>query len=311
MKLDYRILWIDDRINEHRQDGHLKRIEDFLASLGFVPQIVECEDKEQLVEIIKTQRFDLILTDYNLDEEGNNGDVIIQEIRDGRIFTEILFYSAVEDFWEKARNVLDIDRLSYYQVSQGYNGLLDKTEWLINQTVSKLQELTAMRGLMMAETSGLDSLLGELLVNFINRPEIIEKRAEIFNKSMEKNLKFFDDNAKKFEKYIQKEQFENFVNKLNVFGKLYVLGLILQDSTIESFSSEILNNYNIEISEVRNKLAHLKHTIIDGKHHLSFRASDGTTWEFNDERCVEIRQNLKKHTDNLKALATYLEMEVE
>ena len=51
MKLDYRILWIDDRINEHRQDGHLKRIEDFLASLGFVPQIVECEDKEQLVEM--------------------------------------------------------------------------------------------------------------------------------------------------------------------------------------------------------------------------------------------------------------------
>lgn len=313
MKLEYRILWIDDRIKEHRRDGHLQRVENFLNDLSFIPQIVECEDKEQLTEIIKTQRFDLILTDYNLDEEENNGDVIIQEIRDGNIFTEILFYSVGDDFWEKAGELLKIDRLSYHQISRdsgGFNGLLDKTERLIMQTVSKLQELTSMRGLMMAETSGLDSLMGELLIKFINKPEMAEKKAIVFEKANISSAKFFKDSAKKFGNCFTEKRYEDMVKSSNVSVKWQILRNLVKGEKIENFSDETLKDYNPEISEIRNKLAHLKHTLEDGKHVFSFKASDGTLWEFNDEKCVDIRRNLKKHKDNFIALAKYLDIEV-
>lgn len=314
MKLEYRILWIDDRIKKHRSDGYLQRIEDFLTEKGFVAQIIECEDKEQVEAVLNTERFDLILTDYNLDEEENNGDVVIQSIRDGNIFTEILFYSAVDDFWERVGTILKIDRLSYCPISRNYGGfeaLLEKTEWLISQTISKLQELTAMRGLMMAETSGLDSLLGELVSAFINKPEMSEKNKKVFEKANKGNSKFFQGNVEKFDKSFQEERFEDFVNSSSLYGKWGILREIVDDIEIESFSVDVLKDYNREITELRNKLAHLKHIIIGGTPHLSFTASDGKIWEFNDERCIEIRQNLKKHTDNLKALAKYLGIEVE
>lgn len=311
MKLDYRILWIDDRIEEHRADGHLARIESFLKEKGFVPQIVECEDKSQVEVVINTERFDLILTDYNLEEDAD-GEVIIKEIREGHIFTEILFYSAVDDFWKKAENILKIDRLSYYQISQGgFSGLLDKVEWLITQTISKLQELTAMRGLMMAETSGLDSLLGELVIALINRPEMAEKNKEIFDKSNQSNAEYFKESAEKFDKYFSEGKFEDFVKSSTLYGKWQILRKFVKDIEVEHFSADTLKDYNREITELRNKLAHLKHSIVEGRHHLSFKSSDGTIWEFNDDRCVEIRTNLKKHTDNLVALATYLNIEVD
>jgi len=310
MKLDYRILWIDDRISDYKRDGHLRRIENFLIKLGFIPHIEECEDFESLTEILTTQKFDLILTDYNLDEDENNGNIVIREIRKG-LFTEILFYSVVDDFLEIAKKIFPIDRLSYYQISQGFGGLLDKTEWLIKQTISKLQELSAMRGLMMAETSGLDNLLGELVIAFINKSEMAKKNQEVFDKANQRSAKFFKESAENFELCFTEKRYEDMVKSSSVYGKWQVLREIVKDVEIENFSSETLKNYNKEITEIRNKLAHLKHTLKEGKYYFEFKASDGTLWAFDDEKCVEIRRNLKKHKDNLNALATYLKVVIE
>jgi len=310
MKMEYRILWIDDRIDDRRRDGHLLRIENFLTELGFVPQIVGREDDDGLAELLQNQTFDLILTDYNLAEDDTNGNIIIQNIREGNIFTEILLYSAVEDFLEIAKQIFPVDRLSYYQLSQGFNGLIDKTEKLITQTISKLQELTSMRGLMMAETSGLDSLMEELLIEFINRPEMDKKKVAVFEKTSQSSAKYFKEVAEIIEKCFTENRCEDFVKSSNVEGKWQILRQIVKDEKIENFSVDTLKAYKPEIIEIRNKLAHLKHTVKDGKHHFSFKASDGTLWEFNDGKCVDIRRNLKKHKDNFIALAKYLGVEI-
>ena len=96
MKLEYKILWIDN--DDYIYDDHQNTIEDYLNNLGFVPVITKGKnyaDFEQLHSSLK--EFDLFILDYKLDDR-KNGNTIIQEIRDvNNIYTDVVFYSTVKD----------------------------------------------------------------------------------------------------------------------------------------------------------------------------------------------------------------------
>src|SRR5205085_9226273 len=97
---------------------------------------------------------------------GEQGDVLISHIRSGGIFTEVLFYSGQPNFANIAKETIWRDRLSFFSMGgkNGYRGFTEKVTWLINQTVSKLQEINSIRGLVMAQTSELDNIIEDVLV---------------------------------------------------------------------------------------------------------------------------------------------------
>lgn len=100
MELRYSILWFE---NEERLVKPLKkRIGKYLGELaGFLLDLTHEKNSERLDECFKKD-YDLIMVDWNLDPTKSGKDIsgeeLIRKIRRKQIFTEIIFYSGLDDF---------------------------------------------------------------------------------------------------------------------------------------------------------------------------------------------------------------------
>jgi len=304
MKLNYKILWIDDQIEDYIEMGIKSELETYIDTLGFIPT-VECFENGNVAEqSIKTIKYDLILSDYNIQGANEQGDILIQKIRDGGVFTEVLFYSAQPDFDNIAKNLYR-DRVSFYSLigDESFKGFREKAYKLIDHTVSKLQELNNIRGLVMSETSELDNSVEEIIFSFLSKGnEDSEKlKAYIVDSiisSATGNLK----NAKKFGELDATE-----IVKSRLFDadkKSRAVNKILEILKVEvNQFNDFYKNYKTDVLDTRNDLAHAKSDTIDGTEFLIISRKDGEhPIKFNQEHCVQIRRNLRKHSELLKSI---------
>ena len=166
MKIDYKILWIDDQIEVFKEDGYIDEINLFLKSFGLNPIVTYINNKEKFIKNLN-DTYDLILTDFNIDSHTNGKD-IIEEVRGNNIFTEILFYTAkgnLEDTFKK-------DRITFFQTSNNhYKEVVDKIKSLIELTLKKFNDIVIMRGMIMNEVSYMDEVKLDIIKQFINSSE--------------------------------------------------------------------------------------------------------------------------------------------
>jgi hypothetical protein len=303
MKLFYKILWIDDNIEEFISLGIKDEIQAHLEDLEFITTI-DCFETSTLakekLQYHKSNYYDLIVSDYNIDN-GDKGDVLIKKLREYEIFTEVLFYSAVADF---NQTTIGIDRISYFslQGDEGYRGFRNKLTALIDQTVNKLQELPSIRGLVMGETSVLDSAVENILSEFFTDDNVeCEKIKESILKKIEQSLKsnFNSQNKLKLRSKTIKEIIKSRIFDASKKARTVEELIVLKNLKNEIFEN-FYNNYFNDVIETRNKLAHAKSEIIDEVEYLII---DGDEPEkYDSERCKEIRKNLKKYSELLSEL---------
>ena len=151
MQLHYNILWIDNDLPEYEERGAIQGLNEFLINLGFEPTIITLYDESDLDKHLSETKFDLIISDYQLDN--TTGDKIIEHIRQRMILTEILFYSAKTNFRDDQQvqeSLKLIDRISFHY---GRDTLLERIENLIELTLDKLLDLNATRGIITSATS--------------------------------------------------------------------------------------------------------------------------------------------------------------
>ncbi len=66
---------------------------------------------------------------------------------------------------------------------------------------------------------------------------------------------------------------------------------------------DFYKNYKKDVLDTRNDLAHAKSDIIDDIEYLIVSRKDGEHPEkFDQENCIQIRRNLRKHSDVLKSI---------
>ena len=299
MKIDYKILWIDDNISTFKEDGYIKEIEEHLINFGFEPKIILTSNRKDFINYLDDSH-DLILTDFHL---GSNidGKDIINEIRNRDIFTEILFYTA--------RGKLDdtnkIDRITFYQTSSNhYKEVVEKIKQLINLSLKKFNDVVIMRGMIMNEVSNLDEIKLDIINDFIKNADenniinikdtILEQAEKHFNNKIE-DIKKWQVNANGFNNLIK----DNFVFSSNY--KIQTISYILKLLEIEDFT----DNYKKDIIETRNKFAHAK--LIEDKNENGelirkyFKDRyDGLN--FDDELCKKIRINITKYKRQLESI---------
>ena len=304
MKLHYKILWIDDQIEDYIELGIKAELETYIESLGFIPT-VECFENGNVAEqAINNVKYDLILSDYNIEGDNEQGDTLIQKIRDGGVYTEVLFYSAQPNFGEIAKNLYR-DRVSFFSLigDESYKDFKDKTFKLVNLTVSKLQELNNIRGLVMSETSELDNTVEEILQSFLSKNnEQSEALKKYICDAISESAK---SNTKKAEKFCEQD-IHNIVKsrlfdadkKSRAVNKM--LEIIGEE---EEQYKNFYTNYKNDVLDTRNDLAHAKSDTIDSIEYLIItRKGEEQPVRFNQEQCIEIRRNLRKHTDILKSV---------
>lgn len=304
MKLEYNILWIDNDLKEYVENGSLRDVEEILTEKGFEPNVEKVFDEADLDEFINKHDYDLIISDYNL--ENTTGDVIIENIRtQKKSDSEILFYTAQpESSFKDKTQVMErlwmIDRLTFHI---GRENLIDKIEKVINLTLKKLLELNATRGLITAATSHLDVEIEEIYYTLIDKPvneEVKPKIEKIFRTDymeIRKNLL----KKCKAQRDSHTADYKTYFSQSDAFRKWDLLKELISLSVPNGFDLDLFKEYFKEVIDVRNKFAHAKAVEVEGRLVLKGHI-EGKDFEFTEESCIKIRQDLINHKRNIETL---------
>jgi len=302
MKLDYKILWLDDKIHEFIKDEYIVELEDYLIEEEFNPIIYTTDKQEIFYEKLKSEDYDLIMTDFHLNEnikhEEENGDEIVNKVRKEKIFTEILFYTAKADL----KGSLNWDRISFLQTEnqadEHHEEVIKKAKSLIELTIKKFHDIIVMRGMIMNETSSLDEQKQRLLKDFVQSKKYEDNIPQVRDRLFSEVNAFICEKHDKINKCIKNQNLNNLMKDDMLFSadkKISAMSEILTILSQKDFSSE----YSTEIIKTRNKFAHA--SLIEEKGRKYFKqGTDGLT--FDDNYCKEIRTNIRKHKKNLDDL---------
>ncbi|MCG3663409.1 hypothetical protein L5F37_08355 [Aliarcobacter butzleri] len=290
MKLKYKILWIEDELDSiERPKNQIQRyLEDnygFECSEDDVvikdydefeeEYIYEENQRKRVKDSIK--EFDLLLVDFNLGEEEQTGDKLIDIIRDG-IYSEILFYSSELESINKKLNNHFIDGV----FTSDREHLEDKIKKLINVTIKKVQDVNNLRGLIMAEVAELDRIKETILKTYSEK----NKCGTIENYIIEKLNKSYADNLKKVAKYTS--------SSLNdIFNNLYVDSDKRARAIKKVEDSFDENSYRKNVLSTRNKFAHIEEMPGNDKDGNSCKLIGDIP--FTEEKCIEIRKEIREY----------------
>ncbi len=301
MKLDYNIIWVEDKIQERPFQALIRKVSTFLESQFFKVKIDTAEDFSDFKEKLRKEKsFDLIITDLNLNE--SLGSEVIDFIRNEKhILTEIFFYSANGDV--KNRPLINNNRITFYQLeSQNYHKELgDEIISLISLTIAKFQHVISMRGMIMHETSSLDIKMLEIIKKALSTPSI--DFSSLSDSVYTDLLELYAQKSKFIDECREKGRFKDLAKDTFVFSadyKIKTLGQILSSLNISDFSLE----YKEEINNIRNKFAHS--VLQEDENGRQFFKHGNSGLTFDENLCKKIRSDIIKHESNIAKLEDIL-----
>lgn len=295
MKLDYNIIWVEDKIETRPFVSLRENLKKYLEDEFFNVKIEFAEDFEGFKKKYETTDvFDLIITDLNLNE--SHGNEVIDFVRDEKhLLTEIFFYSANSDILDT--KLINSSRITYHKMDEAnaYRELGSSITELVNLTISKFQHIVTMRGMIMHETSSLDLKMENIVKKQINNPELSDSIKPVLDTIFDSIFANASEKYKKAEKRKAKEILSDNV-LFNSSQKIFALGEILNIMKEENFSEDYIN----QIILIRNQFAHSE-LIKDGDGREFFKVK-GEEIYFDKDLCRSIRKNINTHFININRI---------
>ena len=279
MSIEYKILWVDDSPDwvESIEDS----IKSHLEEKGYDPQI-ELKESGDNLDASKLTEVDLIIIDFRLPNV--NGDELIKEIRNKECLTEIVLYS------QEAVTLSEHFDGIFYASRDEAEELIQK---VIDRTINKAQDITLIRGFIIAEAIDVEIILEECMAR------VFGDKGELFT-----------------EKVINAKPAIFSANEKYVFVKREIEGLIKREQANQANTKELKDIENVmkkipdEVIEPRNVLAHSKKKVNDdGSITLEgINRKNRKTREinFSQEWLSQTRKNIAKHKENLNKLKEML-----
>ncbi len=299
MKIEYNILWLDDaKIDIEEGEYHLELL-DFVKSLNFLPNIELVRTEKEFFEILNQKPWDLIMTDYNLDEISENpekGDEVIEKVREKDVLTEILFYTKKDDENRK----IGFNRITFIDTSKMSGTIHNekvvlKAKELIELTVRKFQNIVAMRGMIMHETSILDQFCFELVSDYLAKTDSEKVKESLF----EEIISFYKRKFEEISKYKKNGRLDKVLNDPLLFSfsqRANTLKSIIEEVEFDDF----IEDFKQSIIKIRNQFAHsVLEVNAEGIEIFRNKSEDIT---FDAELCKQIRLDIIKHKENLDKL---------
>lgn len=299
MKIEYSILWLDDKKSDIIEDNYAEELQNFIANEGFEPVINLVSNEEEFFKYLNDS-YDLILTDYHLNETGENsrdGDKIIEEVRGQSVNTEIMFYSAQGDVADTIKK----DRITFVDTRKisgtvHYEKIIEKAKDLVSLTIKKFQQIVPMRGLLIQEASNLENDMLEIIIKYIGKKDSDSVKNAIFDSL----ISFYGEKAKKSNEYKEKNKIDKILKDpllISSSQRAVAIKQILEDEGIENFIDDFKN----EIIKMRNEFAHAKY-VKDTEKGIEYFQTKAGEITFDAELCKTIRVNLIKHKKNISNL---------
>lgn len=304
MNLKYKVLWFDNDSDWVKSIE--SQVEELVEELGFLYES-EIRNSGANLDDITLDNYDIILMDLNLeDEESGNGDVLIDKIRSFDVYTDVLFYSAdgLAKIKERAQKM---GLEGVYFSGRNQNTFISKLRKVINTTISKVQDLNNLRGLVMAEVSELDSRMTSLVERYFIEQGNETKTAAFKKhlvKDVEKSTKKKLTESEKCDKLCKHKWSGLTINEIiqdfdfDASRKARAVKLVIDEVKYpyEAKNGNFFMDYQTDMLNMRNQLAHCVSTIKEGKEIL--RTKDGEI-EFDDAKFKSIREQIKAYNNLL------------
>ncbi|MBR9847578.1 MAG: hypothetical protein GYB35_16415 [Algicola sp.] len=175
--------------------------------------------------------------------------------------------------------------------------VLKATINLIGLTLKKFQNIIAMRGMIMHETSSLDVEMIEIIKKALKNDSL--NFEEVSVSIYDQLIKLFTQKTEFVQECKRKMNFNQLTKDNFVYSakyKILTLSKILEDLKMTDFSTD----YDSEINSIRNKFAHAVLEKDENGREFFKHQEDGI--DFNEELCKIIRENIVKHKSNLDEL---------
>lgn len=295
MKLNYSILWLDDKIEEFTDDGWIEEINQHLTEEGFEPKVIPMTRYDDFIGRLDDS-FDLILTDFHMTSK--NGDEVVKEIREKNIQTEILFYTAQADLPGAEK----LNRITFLQTSGSHHSEVVKTvKDLINLTIKKFQHIIAMRGMIMHETSSLDSQITRILSLYFESNKF---NFDTFLDSICSKLEcFLGEKQEYIVKIKENKNYKKLLKDTFLFSAEYkvdAMRTVIEQLALPDFTED----YKNEVSGLRNKFAHAVLEEDKAGRQYFRKGDEGIT--FDEVLCKKLRKDINKHRGNIDNLESEL-----
>lgn len=323
MSLQYNILWVDDRKEDYQILDMDKDIESYVRELFFIPHIDFFDNVEEAVKSARSKKYDVIFSDYNIEEQ-KDGQAFITEIRNNNVKAEVLFYSALHEPPAKGWDRISFLRL---QSADAYEDLKAKMKSVIDLTIEKLNDLTNLRGLVMAEVSELDNLMEDIIREFYSKKKLdsvewCDFKNKIIKEVQKSTLKKIQNgkvdivkkDGRKKEINVEKgdcpkncthlwmdaknidEIISNF--EFDSSKKAHTINEILRKVTISK--KFVFKDYDENIIKVRNDLAHSRSIMKKGQEILATKKKGEKS--FTESDLIIIRKNIVKYHELFEEL---------
>lgn len=281
MKIDFAILWVDD--NKDFVESLRPHLTKWISDEGFTLLIERHPNEAGIFDDLKKKDIELIVLDYKLPKK--TGDELIKDIRSKQHYQDIVFYAQggipKDLFPSPPDGVFFVDR----------SDARDRIKDLLELKIRRASDLATVRGWIVADSIELEVLLGNVLAKFFGEKELMFTERVLTHEGL------FD-----------------------FYKKHQVLSGILKDeiSTLTKSSSKsaklaelqkcrtTLNEFPDDIVHVRNALAHQTADICETGAKSVKTKSKEKKITFTPEKCAQIRKDIAKHRDNLRALQALL-----
>lgn len=331
MDLTFKIIWFEDVDEWYNTTS--RRVQRYIENKNYkvnIQRIKKASDYK--LNKLELYNCDLLIIDYELekvyDQNGEKniyGSDIIQMIRDGNFFNDILFYSS--HGYDVINDIMKQKGLQGVFITDRTNReFMSKVQSLIDKAVRRSSNLINIRGIVMDTTSEFDNKITDL-INIIWPLLDNEKEIQIANKIKKKILEDNIKTAKKLEtKYtnINKENINNLLSErdFSAMRKARLLSWCiesnkeLKNKLQTTFKENLqLNNgneynkffeqYNNDIIKYRNALAHVKNSPLDSTQIIG--KVDGEDIIFDQNLCNKLRKKLLNYEKVLNNLYEYIE----
>ncbi|NOU35835.1 MAG: response regulator [Kiritimatiellaceae bacterium] len=300
MKIDYKILWIEDQPSE--VEFHVEAIRRKLGELGFNLDLdsrltISNDDLQALEGRLEIYNpYDLIIFDYDLGKDQTNGAEIAHSLR-RLIYTDMIFYSSkpAEDM-RKALFDLRVDGVYIVTRTDLHRDGSD----IIEDQLKRICDLNNMRGVVLDEMSKLDKKLRLLLVRKFRALDHSQKDTQV-----QRTTKRFNKRAEACKKQADEMSHENFIAAVeDPLAMEYGCVRDRLDSmeVLKGLPNGLLDVLN-KMQKLRNELAHQEATLKeeDGRIYLenSTQYKDG----FGHAQFMEIRKELRQLATAIEALS--------
>ncbi|MCM1266879.1 MAG: hypothetical protein NC302_03165 [Bacteroidales bacterium] len=307
MNVFFKVLWFEDQVLW--RPASERKVRDIIERHNLLPEIMWKKGDEEDIEDELKKDYDLILMDYEL--RGVTGNILIRQLRQLEIYTDVLFYSGNYEGMVRALYNINNDAPSIdpidgvYFSSRKREELFPKLQKVIDKIVRRMQDIVSLRGVVLDNVSGFENQMQNILVLAINK--FTEEQKKSLNNYAKSKLvtPAKNDYIKRIEEIESNSQvlqalvgapdyFLDSYKKARLIGKVINILTSEYGVDINEKYKRFANAYNDEIIKYRNALGHAMRNNSNDRE-IYVGEIDGKPIRFNEELFRKLRASINEY----------------